>query len=61
MKDRSPAYRQPVLHFDTLRLVALREGDGIEETLGTDNERKMMVQQMFEVKNGLYQKPTSYY
>jgi hypothetical protein len=26
MSDRAPAYRDPVLHFDALRLVALREG-----------------------------------
>ena len=25
MGDRAPAYRDPVLHFDALRLVALRE------------------------------------
>ena len=34
MSDRSPAYRDPVLHFDALRLVALREGGMIEETWG---------------------------
>jgi len=37
------------LHFDALRLIALREGDRIEETLATENEseteneRKMLV------------------
>ena len=40
MSDRAPAYRDPVLHFDALRLVALREGDRTEETLATENERK---------------------
>ena len=29
-----------ILHFDALRLVALREGDRNEETLATENERK---------------------
>ena len=28
---RAPTYRGPVLHFDALRLVALREGDRIKE------------------------------
>ena len=41
-RDRAPAYRDPVLHFDALRLVALREGDRIEETLATENEREML-------------------
>ena len=39
MSDRAPAYRDPALHFDALRLVALREGGRIEETLATGNER----------------------
>jgi len=39
MSSRAPASRYPVLHFDALRLVALREGDMIEETLATENER----------------------
>ena len=43
MSDRAPAYRGPALHFDALRLVALREGDKIEETLGIENERKMLI------------------
>ena len=30
------------LHFDALRLVALREGDGVEEALATENERKRL-------------------
>ena len=29
MSDIAPAYRGPVLHFDALGLVALREGDRI--------------------------------
>ena len=32
MSDRAPAYRDPVLHFGALRLVALREEDRIEES-----------------------------
>ena len=28
MSDKAPAYRVPVLHFDALRLVALREARG---------------------------------
>ena len=39
MRDRVPAYRDPALHFDALRLVALREGDRIEEALTIENER----------------------
>ena len=42
MNGRSPAYRDPVLHFDALRLVALHEGDRIEEALATENERKFL-------------------
>ena len=38
MSDRAPAYRGPVLHFDALRLVALRERDGTEETFATESE-----------------------
>ena len=40
MSDRAPTYRDPALHFDALRLVALREGDRIEETLATENKRE---------------------
>ena len=40
MSNRAPAYRDPVLHFDALRLVALREGDRIEEAPASENERK---------------------
>ena len=43
MSDRAPAYRDPVLHFDALRLVALREGDRTEETFATENERGMPI------------------
>ena len=39
MSDRAPAYRGPVLHFDALRLAALREGDRIEGALATENEK----------------------
>ena len=42
ISDRAPAYRDPALHFDALRLVALREGDRIEEALEMDNERKFL-------------------
>ena len=40
MSDRSLAYRDPALHFDALRLVALREGGRTGEALATENERK---------------------
>ena len=43
MRDRAPAYRASVFHFDALRLVALRERDRIEETLATENEREMLM------------------
>ena len=46
MSDRAPAYRDPVLHFDALRLVELREGGSIEETLATENERKILFSQL---------------
>ena len=42
MSGRAPAYRDPALHFDALRLVALREGDMIEKTLATENEGKCL-------------------
>ena len=42
MGYRAPAYRGPALYFDALRLVALRDGDRIEETLATENERKCL-------------------
>ena len=42
MSDRAPAYRDPVLHFDALRLVALRGGGMIEEALATENEGEML-------------------
>ena len=45
MRDRAPASRCPALHFDALRLVALREGGRIEGTLATENERKAHAQQ----------------
>ena len=34
--DRAPAYWDPVLHFDVLRLAVLHEGDRIEESLATE-------------------------
>ena len=43
MRGRAPAYRDPVLHFNALRLVALREGDRTEETLATENEREILI------------------
>ena len=39
MSDRAPAYRDAVLHFDALQLVALREGGRTGETLATENEK----------------------
>ena len=43
ISDRAPAYRDPALYFDALRLVvALREGDRTEETLATETERNIM-------------------
>ena len=39
MGDRARAYRGHILHFDALRLVALREGGRTEETLATEIER----------------------
>ena len=43
MSDRAPAYRGPVLHFDALRLVALREGSRIEEPIATGHESEMLI------------------
>ena len=43
MSARAPAYRDHVLYFDALRLVALREGERTDETLATENERKMLI------------------
>ena len=43
MSDRAPACRDPVLHFDALRLFALREGGRIEEILATENEGEMLI------------------
>ena len=43
MSDKAPAYRDPVLYFDALRLVALHEGGMIEETPVTENERKILI------------------
>ena len=42
MSDRAPAYRDPLLHFDALRLVALCEGDWIKDAPATENEGKCL-------------------
>ena len=42
MSDRAPAYRDPVLHFDALRLVAMHEGGRNEGALTTENKREML-------------------
>ena len=41
MSDRTPVYRDPVLHFDALHLAALREGGRTNETLATENEKEI--------------------
>ena len=43
MSNRTPSYRDPALHFDALRFVALREGGRTEETLATENEREILI------------------
>ena len=43
MTDRTPAYRGHVLHFDALRLIALREGYRTEEALATESEREAAI------------------
>ena len=42
LRDIAPACRGPVLRYETLSLVALCEGDRIEETLATENEREVL-------------------
>ena len=42
MIGRAPAHREPALHFDALRLVALREEGMIKETLAAENEGKCL-------------------
>ena len=42
MSNRAPTYQDPALHFDALRLVALREGGRTEETIAIENERKFL-------------------
>ena len=42
MSNRAPAYRDPVLHFEALRLAVLREGGRIKQPLATENERKCL-------------------
>ena len=49
MSGRALAYRDPVLHFDALRFVALHEEGRAEKTLATENERKMCIQGTWEV------------
>ena len=49
MSGRSPAYRDPALNFDALRLVALREGDVTEEALATENEGRMFIRALAHV------------
>ena len=43
MSGRIPAYQDPALHFDALRLAALREGGRIEKTLAIENGRGMLI------------------
>ena len=40
MSDRAPAHRDPSLHFDALRLVALLEGEIIENTSATERTKE---------------------
>ena len=42
MSDRAPACRDPGMHIDALRLVALRTERGTEEALTTENEGEML-------------------
>ena len=43
MSDRASSYRDPVLHFAALRLVALREGGRTEEAPATESECEMLI------------------
>ena len=43
MKGGELSYRDPVLLFDALRLVALRKAEMTEEALATENEREMLI------------------
>ena len=52
MRDRAPAYRGPVLHFDTLYLVTLRGGGRIDETLATENAGGVLVTPPEETNTG---------
>ena len=54
MSNRAPAYRDYLSHFDALRLVALREGGMIEETLATENERKPPIRAHAHVQSAHY-------
>ena len=42
-RQSAPVYRESLLYFDALRLVALRKGDGIEEALATESEREFLI------------------
>ena len=52
MSDRALAYRDPVLRFDALHLVALHEGGRIEEILATENEREILMHAPAHVHSG---------
>ena len=43
MSNKAPVYQDPVLHFDSLRPVALLEGGRVEETIATENERGILM------------------
>ena len=43
MGYRALSYRDLALHFDALRLVALRGGDRVEEILATENGRELLL------------------
>ena len=43
MSDKAPAFRDPAMHFDALRLVTPCEGGRIEDTLAKENERGMLI------------------
>ena len=49
MSSKTPTYRDPVSHFDALRLVALREGGRTEETIATENEGEMLTRALAHV------------
>jgi len=49
MRNRSPVYRDPVLHFDALRLIALREGGKMEGAFPTENAREVLIRAPFQL------------